>query len=166
MTRPFPLYHAIMALLRERGIPHEHYEHEHVHGSEDAAKIRGTTLEEAAKAIVLSTKGGRIIMCVVSGHRRIDLKALKAIIGEKNISLASPDAVLTAIGCPIGSVPPFGNLCSPAIPVYCDADVLAREHLVFSAGSHFHSVRMTSADWVSLVQPVVADFGKEKSAAP
>jgi Ala-tRNA(Pro) deacylase len=162
-----PLYHKILALLRGSAVEFEHYEHEHVHHSHEAAKVRGTKLEEAAKAIVLAAgkgDGKRIVMCIVSGHRRIDLKTLKSLLGEKNVSLATPEDVLAATGCTIGSVPPFGNLCSPPIPVYADADVFSREHLVFSAGSHNHSVRMRTADWRKVVAPTVVDIGKDVPA--
>lgn len=153
------VYKKIINLLNESNIQFESYTHEHVHHSHEAAQIRGTKLEEAAKAIVLETGSKKIIMCIVSGHRKIDLKKLKQILNEKDIHLAHPDKVLEATGCPIGSVPPFGNLFS--IPMYVDADVLSREHLVFSAGSHHHSVRMRADDWCQITVPHVVDIGKE-----
>ena len=42
-----------------------------------------------------------------------------------------------------------------------NSDVFARDHIVFSAGSHHHSVRMLARDWERVVKPVVADIGKE-----
>ncbi len=153
------MYSRIIELLHDNKVVFEQFEHEHVHHSEDAAKIRGTNLEEAAKALVLKCGSGKMIMCVVSGHRKIDLKKLKMLLGEKNISLAHPDEVLSSTGCPIGSVPPLGNLFSLA--TYCDSDVFSRTHLVFSAGSHHHSVRMLSDDWKNIVNPIVDDIGKD-----
>ena len=46
----------IRELLDKRKIVYEHLIHEHVHHSEDAAKIRGTNLSEAAKAIILKVE--------------------------------------------------------------------------------------------------------------
>jgi Ala-tRNA(Pro) deacylase len=154
-------YHKILSLLDGAGVAYERFEHEHVHSSKDAANIRGTSLEEAAKALVLETGAGKLIMCIVSGHRRIDLKRLKALIGEKSVSLAHPDKVLAATGCPVGSVPPFGNLFG--LPVYADEDIFSREHVVFSAGSHYHSIRMRASDWKEVVRPQVADIGAQSS---
>jgi prolyl-tRNA editing enzyme YbaK/EbsC (Cys-tRNA(Pro) deacylase) len=155
------MYHKIIALLDGAGVTYERFEHEHVHSSHDAAKIRGTRLEEAAKAIVLETGSGRIIQCIVSGHRRLDLKKLKLLLKEKDVRLAHPEKVFEATGCTIGSVPPFGNLFTPPLPVYADQDVFSREHVVFSAGSHNHSVRMLAKDWAAIVQPQIADIGKD-----
>lgn len=149
----------IYRLLDEHAMSYEKLSHEHVHTSEDAAKMRGTKLEEAAKALILATKSGKIIQCVVSGHRRLDLKKLKDIIGEKNLSLAHPDQVFTATGCKVGTVPPFGNLFR--IPIYADSDIFSREYVVFSAGTHHDSVRMKSGDWKAVTGAVVVDIGKE-----
>lgn len=152
-------YVAIIALLEKEGVEYERFEHEHVHSSHDAAKVRGTRLEEAAKALVLETGSGRIVQCVVSGHRKLDLKKVKAVLGEKNAALAHPGKVLEATGCPVGTVPPFGNLFG--VPVYADADIFTREHVVFSAGTHHHSVRMGARDWQRIVGAQEADMGKE-----
>lgn len=155
-----PMFHKIVELLKSRNVQFDLYSHTHVHSSADAAQIRGTSLEEAAKALVLETGSGKIIQCIVSGHRKIDLKKLKDLLGEKNISLAHPDKVLSATGCPVGTVPPFGNLFDPPLPVYADEGIFARDHVVFSAGSHYRSVRMRAADWRLVVQPIVGDIGK------
>lgn len=153
---------AIHSLLDDANVPYEKLEHEHVHTSEDAAKVRGTKLEEAAKALILATKSGKIIQCVISGHRRIDLKKLKDIIGERNLSLAHPDKVFEATGCKVGTVPPFGNLFN--IPIYADSDIFNREYVVFSAGTHHESVRMKSTDWKTVTGATVVDIGKEISS--
>jgi Ala-tRNA(Pro) deacylase len=155
------LHARILTLLKSSGVSFDHLEHEHVHTSQEAALARGTRIEDAAKALVFETESGRLAECVVSGHRRVDLKKLKIILGEKNVALASPKRVFEATGCTVGCVPPFGNLFSPPLPVYVDQEVLTRERIVFSAGSHYHSIRMRPDDWLSLVKPVIADLRKD-----
>lgn len=155
------MYRKIVAALEAHHFQYTVYSHEHIHTSADAARVRGTSLEEAAKAIVLKCGSGKLVQCIVSGHRRIDLKKLKTLLGEKNVALASPEEVLSATSCTIGSVPPFGAIFEPPMPVYADLDVLSREHLVFSAGTHYRSIRMLTADWKHLVCPVVVDVGRE-----
>ncbi|MBR9700509.1 YbaK/EbsC family protein [Candidatus Woesearchaeota archaeon] len=151
-------YKEILKKLDEAGVNYEKLEHEHVHSSEDAAKVRGTSLEEAAKALVLQSKSGKIFLCVVSGHRKLDLRKIKKIIGEKNCSLAHPDVVFEATGCKVGTVPPWGNLFD--IPIYADEELFTREHVVFSAGTHHNSIRMLAEDWERLVGAERADIGK------
>ena len=154
------LYHRIIALLKSSGVPFEHYDHEHIVTSADAARVRGTVLEEAAKALVLHLGNGELVQCVVNGHRRLDLKEVKRLLGEKNVALAAPDAVLARTGCTVGSVPPFGNLFEPPMRVIVDKEVFAREFLVFSAATHHHSVRMRSDDWLRLTGAQVEEIGK------
>jgi Ala-tRNA(Pro) deacylase len=152
-------YRRIIATLKGHGVEFETYTHEHIHSSHDAARVRGTVLEEAAKALVLQAGNG-LVQCIVNGHRRLDLKVIKQLLGERNIALAHPDKVLAASGCTVGSVPPFGNLFEPPMPVYCDKDLFSREHIVFSAGSHHHSIRMRAEDWKTVVKPIVVEIGR------
>ncbi|MBW2983065.1 YbaK/EbsC family protein [Candidatus Woesearchaeota archaeon] len=151
----------IKDLLDEKGVEYEHYTHDHVHSSKDAAKVRGTRLEEAAKALILKDrKSGRLSMFIVGGDRKLDLKTVKKdILGTKNVSLAPADEVLEATGCAVGSVPPFGQLFS--LPVYFDRHLEeTQEHIVFSAGTHHDSIRMRTRDFLSVVQPAVAAYSK------
>jgi Ala-tRNA(Pro) deacylase len=159
-------FERIVSLLRGKGIAFEHLTHEHVHHSEDAAKIRGNSVSQAAKALVLEEQpSGGIVMFVVGGDRRLDLSLIKKeILRVKNVSLAHPDRVLAATGCTIGSVPPFGNLFN--VSVYLDAHLLStQDEIVFSAGTHHDSIRMKTTDYVAAVGPVVAGFSKEKTAS-
>ncbi|MGV8150916.1 MAG: aminoacyl-tRNA deacylase [Candidatus Woesearchaeota archaeon] len=157
----------IKELLDENKIIYEHVTHEYVHRSEDAAKIRGTELHEAAKAIILkverkSDEGIKyfdFIQVVIGGDQRIDLKKLKLYFDSKNISLASPEEVLEKTGCTIGSVPPFGTLFN--IPAYMDNGLLEKERIVFSAGTHNDSIIMHPQDYVKIVEPIVENFRKE-----
>ncbi len=140
------VHERILKLLDKHGCDYQLLEHDFVHSSADAAKVRGTRLEEAAKALVLHDKTrDEFFMCVVSGHRRLDLKKLKALRGSKNISLAAPDDVLRVTGCKVGTVPPFPALLG--LQGYCDAGVLENDFVVFSAASHYKSIRMKSEEW-------------------
>ncbi len=160
----------IKELLDKNRIKYQHITHEHVHRSEDAAKIRGTNLDEAAKAIVLKVEKRRdsdgrsekyyeFIQVVIGGDQKIDLKKLRLYFNSKNIALASPDEVLEMTGCTIGSVPPFGILFN--IPVYMDSGLLEKERIVFSAGTHNDSIIMAPQDYVSLLDPKIDSFRKE-----
>ena len=155
----------IKKILDEARIQYTHITHEHVHTSSDAAKIRGTNLEDAAKAIVLKaefiengTKSFKFIQAVLPANKRIDLKKLKIILNSKNVSLASPDEVLERTGCTIGSVPPFGKLFN--IEMYLDESILKKELIVFSAGTHNDSMQLKAEDYYKVLEPIVCEFKK------
>ena len=153
------VFDRITALLREYHLPFELLEHEHVHTSADAAKVRGTLLEEAAKALVLHDRtNNAFFMCIVSGHKKLDLKKIKQVRNATNVSLAHPEDVLKATGCPVGTVPPFPVLFG--LDGYCDGGVLENEYVVFSAGSNYVSIRMASKEWSGVAGVVVHDLAQ------
>ena len=80
-----PLYNAIIAFLEENNVPHEVFVHEYVRTSEDASRVRGVELSQGAKALVLMTGSGTLVQCIVRAHRKIDLKKVKLLLGEKNV---------------------------------------------------------------------------------
>lgn len=95
-------------------------------------------------------------MCVLPGNRKVDLEKMRALLGEKRLSLATPEEVLHVTGCVIGSVPPFGNLFG--IPVYVDRSLLHNSEIAFNAGMLTRSIVMKTEDYVRSVQPIVEDF--------
>jgi Ala-tRNA(Pro) deacylase len=156
----------IKQILDMSHVDYKHLMHEHVSTSEDAARIRGTNIEDAAKAIILKaeykdedgSKRFDFIQAVISAHQRIDLKKLKIILNSKNVALASPDEVLEKTGCTIGSVPPFGKLFN--IPMYMDESILKKDFIVFSAGTHNDSIQMKAQDYLVVMDPLVVEFKK------
>ena len=160
------LFRRILALLDERSLPYDVLDHDRVHTSEEAARVRGTRIEEAAKALVLCGRGSRdgrpveeFFMCVVPGHKRLSLRRVKALLGFKKAALAHPDDVFRVTGCRVGAVPPFPILFN--LPGYCDASILENERVVFSAASHYKSVRMLSADWRGVAGVTVLNLTEE-----
>lgn len=154
------VFDRIRLLLNENKIVFEQIEHEHVRTSDEAARIRGMSLDEGAKAIVLKAKGRNneysFIQCVVPGDRKIDFKTVRKLLGLKSISLATPEEVLEITGCTIGSVPPFGPLFG--INTYADEVLSGKDKIVFSAGTHNDSIRMAASDYLFVVRPVVLSF--------
>ncbi|MGM5481015.1 MAG: aminoacyl-tRNA deacylase [Nanobdellota archaeon] len=150
----------IKELLDAYDIDYGHIHHETIpRSSQGASEIRGTSLHKGAKALVLKTKSGRLFQAVVPAHRRADLKALKQIMSEKNVSLASPDNVFDLTGCIVGSVPPFGKLWE--IQVYIDRLLLDNDKVVFSAGTLEDSITIDPRKLVILNDADVVDISRE-----
>jgi len=156
----------IKKILDDAGLEYIHLTHDYVRTSEDAAKIRGTNIEDAAKAIILKVqskdnpgnKSFYFIQSIIPANQRIDLKKLKLILDSKNVSLASPEEVLERTGCTVGSVPPFGKLFN--IPMYMDESILKKDFIVFSAGTHNDSIQMKAQDYYKILEPKVVDIQK------
>ncbi|HEV8583968.1 MAG TPA: YbaK/EbsC family protein [Methylomirabilota bacterium] len=143
--------------LTDAGVAFDMLEHAPVRTSEEAARVRGTRLDEGAKALVVRA-GERYVHCVLPAHRRADNAALRAILGTRTLRFATPEELLELTGCAPGAVPPFGNLFG--LPVYVDEELTTRERIAFNAGSHTVSITMRADDFVRLSGATVCRFAR------
>ena len=152
-----PVTERVQQTLREAGVPFAVLEHAPVSTSEEAARVRGTPLEEGAKALVMRA-GDRDVHLVLPAHCKVDNAAIRAILGTRTLRFATPDELLAITGCVPGAVPPLGNLFG--LPVYLDEQLTQRERVVFNAGSNTVSITMLSADLVRVSAATVCRFAR------
>lgn len=163
---PYSTFLQIKKLLDDNNITYKHITHEPVgKTSQDAAAVRGTSLDNGVKAIILKIRDkgyvhkDKFFQVAMPGLQRIDLKKLKILLGVKNISLASPDEVLSRTGCTVGSVPPFANLFD--MKIYADDSIMQLDEILFSAGTHTDTIMMKSSEYIRIVNPEIVDLKKE-----
>jgi len=145
----------IQELLSSNGIEYDIVSHEAVYTSEEASKVRGTTMDQGAKALVMKADKQPILV-VIASHLRVDPRKFKSLYKIKDLRLISPAEVTDLTGLTVGSVPPFGNLMD--LPTFVDQSLLLANHIAFNAGSHTTSIIMKCADFISLVQPEIGVF--------
>lgn len=152
MTNP---YEAIISFLDSHGISYDLVEHEAVFTSEQAAAVRGFSLHQGAKALLL--KGdGKYLLCVLPGDHKLDTKKVKKMLGIKDIRFARPEEVVEVMGCEIGACYPFGNLI--AVPMYVDKALSENEVISFNPGVHTKSIKMKYEDFENAVNPPLLSF--------
>ena len=149
------IHDLVVKLLKQNHVHFDPLKHQAVYTSEEAAKIRGTTLKQGARALLLKADD-RYILTVTSAANEVDLEKLKSILDAESLELAKAKDVKTQTGCEVGAVPPFGNLFG--VQTYADQKVLSNDLLAFNAGSNTDSVKMKAADWQKIVKPEVGDF--------
>ncbi len=152
-----PVTERLLAWLREAGVPFTLLEHEPVRTSEEAARVRGTRLEEGAKALVVRADD-RYAHIVLPANLRTDNAALRALLGTRKIRFATTEELLEVTGCEPGAVPPFGTLFD--LPVLVDERLSANDEISFNAGSTSVSIRMRCEDFVRLSGATVGRFAK------
>jgi len=156
-----PIHQQITDLLREHDCWFEEFTHPPVRTSEEAAKIRdGYTLQQGAKAIIIRAKipneGKKFVMLVMPADQKFDSAKVKQALGCKDIRFATEDEVEQVTkGVKPGGVPPFGNLFD--LQVLSDVSLYQNEKIIFNAG-RTSSVGMKSADYKSLVRPLVVEI--------
>jgi len=141
----------IKKLLDSNDIKYKLMTHPPLSTSEEAARIRGTPLEAGSKALIFRSEG-KFLMLVISGDKKVDMKAFRHYLKTYRLTLATPEEALEVTGCTIGSIPPFGNLFN--IPVYVDKSLFRNETIYFNAGKHEISIGMNIDDWDKVVQPI------------
>ena len=149
----------LLALLREQGVAFQSLDHPAVRTSEEAARVRGTPLEQGAKAMVFRADG-RTVLLVVPANRRIDARAFRRAFGVKDLKLLSPDELNGLTGLEVGAVPPFGQLLG--FPTFVDERLLALPRISFNAGSRTTSVIMNPADDARIEQPTPGQFATDE----
>jgi len=147
----------ILSIFKENNVGYQLYEHEPVYTSQQAAAVRGVELKTGCKSMLLKTKAGKFLIANLAADRKIDLKKLEKIVGDK-LSFATKDAVLQATNCETGSVPPFGNLFG--LPTFLDESVMENSFVNFNIGTLTKSVKISKQDLLRIMEPKIADFSK------
>jgi Ala-tRNA(Pro) deacylase len=117
--------------------------------------MRGNELSQAAKSIVLMVKIGkkvtRYVLGVIPGDTRVDLDAVKTLMGGTYISFASPDLAEKLAGSVTGTILPFSfNL---KLELVVDPTLLETDELYFNAARLDRSVVLKTRDYVALANP-------------
>lgn len=150
-------YNAIIELLKNNHIEYETLEHEPVFTSEQAAKIRGTSLKQGAKALLLKADG-EFILTVLPGDRRMDSKKLKALLLVRDVRFATPEEVEKTMRCKIGACYPFGNLIG--VRMIVDPSLGENKIISFNPGVHDKSLKMKYKDYVKVTDPELAGISQ------
>lgn len=158
MTGDHSLSDRLIALLQEGGATFRSMHHEPVRTSEEAAQVRGTPLEQGAKALVFHADD-RVVLLVLPADRRVDSGAFRRAFGVKNLKMVSGDELRELTGLEQGAVPPFGNLLG--FPTYVDERLLQFPQISFNAGSRTFSVILAVEDYRRLADPIVARFASD-----
>lgn len=151
-------FFAIRRLLDAAGVRYEVLEHRPARTAEEAAAERGSDVSEGVKSLVFKA-GSEFILVLVPGDRIADWRKLRQVTGQDSMRLATPEEVLAATNCDVGSVHPFGPLAG--LRTYMDKGVLQRSLVVFSAGLATLSVKMRARDLKEAAKPEIVDVVRD-----
>lgn len=145
-------HEALLQKLQQAGVNYQYLSHEKTTTSEDSAKVRGTKVEQGAKALVLQADK-EFILHVLPAHLRADLDKLKAFLKVKKLAMASKDSVEAKTALPVGSIPPFGSILG--MKTYLDERLAAEKQIAFNAGRLDRSVIMGYEDYLAVEAPII-----------
>lgn len=149
------VFEKLASLLKYKKVKFQLYEHEPVYTSQQASMVRGTKIEQGAKALVMIADK-RPILVVISAAKKVDFKKFKKIFDFKDLRMANPEEVKELSGVEVGAVPPLGQVLN--LPTFVDKSLGENKKIVFNAGLQTKSIEMDYQDYYLLVQPKLGGF--------
>ncbi len=148
-----PMLRRLKELLDQAQVPYEVYNRALAYTAQQIAAKQYVSGNELAKVVMIEADE-QLVMAVVRGNDKIDLRMVEDGLKVRHARLATEDEFIARFPeCEIGAMPPFGNLYG--IKVYIDPALAKDEHIYFTAGNHAQTVRIDFTDFVQLVRPLV-----------
>ena len=148
-----PVLRKLRAFLNDQGVAYDVLSHPRAYTSEGVAAAQHVSGHELAKVVIAKTDG-RFVMAVLPATSRLDLHKLGDLTGDAHTGLATEEEFSGSFpGCEVGAMPPFGNLYD--MRVYADRRLAEHESIVFEAGTHTETIRLSWSDFMRLVRPTV-----------
>jgi Ala-tRNA(Pro) deacylase len=131
------------------------------------AALRGSTLAQSAKAILVKaeiTKKARdYYLLVLSASQQVDFGKVKELAsGAKSVGMADPKKAQELTNCVMGSIPPFSF--NSQLKMIVDPVVLADDNmeLAFNAGRLDRSIFLRIKDYKRLINAKVKSISKQQ----
>ena len=131
----------LLEFIKQNNVKAEHLVFEtSCHSVEEAAASANAKPEDFVKNVcVINESNNELIVCIVPGHKRLDLKKLAALVGSKKLRLANANEILEKTGYPMGGTPSFGY----SARFFIDNEVFTKE-IVYSGGGSQNALTKTS----------------------
>jgi Cys-tRNA(Pro) deacylase len=123
----------------------------------EAAEMRGVSIDQMIKTMVVRRGDGNYVFVLVPGDRVIDWPKLRAHLGERRLSMPDAGEALEATGYERGTITPFG--AATELPVIADIPI-AERIVSIGGGSHGVSLTIDGADVVRVLDADVVDVTK------
>jgi Ala-tRNA(Pro) deacylase len=146
--------------LEEHGVKYEVLQHAATFTAMETADATHIAGIELAKTVIVRIDW-EMQMAVVPATHYVDLEKLRVLLGADAVELADEmDFIDRFPDCESGAMPPFGNLYG--MKVYAAEALLDDEDIVFNAGTHTEAVRISLADYLRVVAPLVHNISRRR----
>jgi Ala-tRNA(Pro) deacylase len=150
-------YERLIEDLRAAGARYRLIDHEPEGRTELVSALRGHDVARAAKCLVVMVKLGkkqtRYVLAVVPGDARLDLGAVKELLGGSYVAFAATDKAEQLAGSVSGTVLPVSY--DPRLELIVDPGLLVFPEVFFNAARLDRSVALATDDYVRLAVPRV-----------
>lgn len=149
-------YERLISLLDAKGARYRLIDHPEEGRTDIVSPMRGNELGQAAKCMIVMVKLGKkvtkYVLAVIPGDRKVDLNAIKELLGGTYISFASPEIAERLAGCVVGTVLPISF--DPDLELIVDGELIERNtEIFFNAARLDRSMALQTEDYVSIASP-------------
>lgn len=152
------VHEQLITLLQHHNATFRVMEHPPEGQTELASLLRGHSLSQAAKSLVLMVKQGkrvsRYFLCVVPGDYRVDMAMVKRLVSGTYAALAPANHAERLTGCTMGAVPPVS--LHPDLELLVDPKLLENQEIVFNSGRLDRSIFLARDCYVRIFKPWVS----------
>jgi len=143
-------------------VAHNVVRHGRVSSLEEAAALRGVEPSAVIKTMVIRRGEGDYVLVLVPGDRIIDWPKLRAVLGERRLSMPDADEAFAVTGYVRGTITPFG--ASGALPTIADQRVRGRS-VSIGGGAHGVSITIDGDALVDVIGAEVADVTTDQPSS-
>ena len=127
--------------------------------AQHVADSLGQDIAKVFKTLVLHGDKTGYIVCVISGDKEVDLKALAKVSGNKKVEMIPMKDLLSVTGYIRGGCSPIGM--KKRFPTFIHSSATEHDIIYVSAGVRGLQVEINPEDLISYVQATVADVATE-----
>jgi Ala-tRNA(Pro) deacylase len=155
---PPDAYERLIADLEAGGARYRLIDHAPEGRTDLVSAMRGHDVAHAAKCLIVMVKIGKkqthYALTVIPGDARLDLQAVKALLGGTYVAFAAKPKAEELAGSVAGTVLPFSH--DPRLALIADPALLKAPELYFNAARLDRSVALNTDDYVRLAEPRMA----------
>ncbi|MFI1913810.1 YbaK/EbsC family protein [Nocardia sp. NPDC020380] len=155
-------YRKLISELDANGVDYRFIDHTPEGRTDVVSALRGHDVAHAAKCLIILVKVGkkqsRYVLAVVPGDARVDLQALKSLLGGSYSGVAGKDKAEELAGSVSGTVLPFAF--HPQLELIADPALLRAPELYFNAARLDRSIALATDDYVRVAQPRIAPIAQ------
>lgn len=149
------VYEKIIRLLESNQIKYQTLKHGPTPTCADAARVRGTSPDQGAKALVCFADKQPVLI-VLPCSRKLDVKQFKFKFKFKDLRFATPSEVEGLTGLEVGAIPPLGSVLG--LPTYLDVALGQNQTIAFNAGERTRSIIMVYCDFTAVQPAQISSF--------
>lgn len=132
--------------LKSKGIEYILHEHPAVYTCEEAEKYCGGIPGLSCKNLLLKDKKSvRYFLVILPAEKRANFKKIGEIVGEKQVTFASTEALQEKLGLETGAVSPFGllNDKNHEVEIYVDRKIYYADIVSFHPNKNTASLELS-----------------------